>query len=211
MYNINCFTILMFVLVNSKLCHNQILQFGTCAEVETMKFFNLEKFLGVWYEIERIPIWYEEHAQCAYKRFQACGRRIEIEYGFVREGIQFILHVNSSYAPGDEAVFTLEKNNIDPLGIPLSVIATDYTNYAVVYGCRNNEELDIKYFSAWILSRYKILAPEILETAYRDINSIPYISTAYLEQVQQNEETCKCHWTAHVQAEDNKEVQRDEL
>lgn len=31
---------------------------------------------------------------------------------FVRDGIQFVLHVNSSYTPGDEAVFAIQQNNI---------------------------------------------------------------------------------------------------
>lgn len=33
----------------------------------------------------------------------------------------------------------------DPVGIPLSVISTDYTNYAIVYGCQHNQLLKIKY------------------------------------------------------------------
>lgn len=78
----------------------------------------------MWYEIERFPAWYEEFTQCAYKRFQACGRKIEIEYSFVRDGVQFILHVNSTYAPGDDAVFTFEKNNIGMLKKGQLVILT---------------------------------------------------------------------------------------
>ncbi|KPJ17085.1 Lopap [Papilio machaon] len=206
-----CFTFLVFVFIHVKLSTNQVLLFGTCVEVETVKFFDIERFLGLWYEIERFPAWYEGFGHCAYKRFQACGRRIEIEHSFVRNDIHYILHVNSTYAPGNDAIFKFKKNNIDPLSIPLSILATDYTNYAVVYGCKNNETLDIKYISAWILSREKNLSPEILETAYREINSIPYASTVYLEQVLQNEEKCVHHWTAHVHAEDVIDEEDDEL
>lgn len=70
------------------------------------------QFLGVWYEIARFPTWYEHFGACAYKTIQYCGRRIEIEHVFVRDGIQFVLHVNSTYYPGDEAVFTIQENNI---------------------------------------------------------------------------------------------------
>ncbi|CAH2044961.1 unnamed protein product, partial [Iphiclides podalirius] len=204
-------TFLILTAIQLKLSSNQVLQFGPCGKVQPVKFFDLEKFLGLWYEVERFPAWYEESAKCASKRFQACGRRIEIEYAFVRDAIQYILHVNSTYIPGDDAVFTFEKNNIDPVGIPLSVIATDYTNYAILYGCRMNEQLDIKYISAWILSRSKILPSHILETAYREINSLSYVSTAYLEPVDQNDSNCAHHWTAHVHAEDAKEEEKDEL
>lgn len=47
--------------------------------------------------------------------------------------------------------------------------------------------------------------------AYRKINSLPYASTAYLERVHQNGDNCAYHWTAHVQAEDAKEEEKDEL
>lgn len=33
----------------------------------------------------------------------------------------------------------------DPFGIPLSIITTDYTNYAIMYGCKVNPELNLKY------------------------------------------------------------------
>ncbi|OWR41648.1 biliverdin binding protein-I, partial [Danaus plexippus plexippus] len=101
-----------------------------------MKYFELERFLGKWYEIERIPSWYDDDAMCSYKIIQRCGRRIEFQHGFVKDSIEYVLHVNSTYTPGAEAVFDIQKNNIDPFGIPLSIITTDYTNYAIMYGCK---------------------------------------------------------------------------
>lgn len=62
--------------------------------------------------IERFPAWYEEFGSCAFKTIDFCGTRIEIAHGFVRNEIQYILHVNSSYTPGDEAVFEIKENNI---------------------------------------------------------------------------------------------------
>ncbi|XP_013170971.1 PREDICTED: lopap-like isoform X1 [Papilio xuthus] len=210
MYARKCLTFLLFV-VHIKLSRNQVLLFGPCIEVETVKFFDIEKFLGLWYEIERFPTSYEEFGQCAYKRFQACGRRIEIEHGFIKNDILYIVHVNSTYAPGNDAIFKFKKNNIDSLGIPMSILATDYTNYAVVYGCKNNDTIDIKYISAWILSREKELSPEILETAHRELNKIPYASTVYLKPVLQNIEKCTHQWTAHFNAKDVIDEENNEL
>ncbi|KOB68096.1 Biliverdin binding protein-I, partial [Operophtera brumata] len=159
-------------------------------------------FLGQWYEVARFPTWYENYGACAYKRIQYCGRRIEIEHVFVRDGIQYVLHVNSSYTPGDEAVFAIQENNIDPVGIPLNVISTDYTNYALVYGCRNNTEIDLKYINAWVLSRKPTLAEDILLKVYSELNAVPNANVAFLETVEQREEKCRFYWTAHVQAVD---------
>ncbi|XP_072929713.1 lopap-like [Epargyreus clarus] len=190
--------IVIILVVSVKICSTQVLLFGKCVEVETMKYFNIDNFLGKWYEIQRYPAWYEKHGHCPYKRIQACGRRIEVEHGYVKDGIQFILHVNSTYAPGDEAVLNFEENNIDPVGIPMTVISTDYTNYALVYGCKYKENVDLKYFAAWILSREPTLSDELLQKTRDELNSIPYASVAYLETV--GHEKCDFHWTAHVHA-----------
>lgn len=37
---------------------------------------------------------------------------MEIEHIYVRTGIRFILQRNSSYAPGDEAIFMTDSSNI---------------------------------------------------------------------------------------------------
>ncbi|KAH9643020.1 hypothetical protein HF086_013581 [Spodoptera exigua] len=129
-------------------CNGQVLQFGTCPDVKTMQYFDVEEFLGQWYEIERFPIWYEQY---------------------------------------------------DPIGIPFSVISTDYKNYAVVYGCKNNESLGLKYISAWILSRQSTLPEEYLSLAYRDVNSVPSVSQIYMEKVNHSATRCSSYWTAHIQ------------
>ncbi|XP_026333310.1 apolipoprotein D-like [Hyposmocoma kahamanoa] len=160
------------------------------------------RFLGKWYEIERFPAWYEEYGSCAFKTIDWCGNWIEIEHGFIRNEIQYILHVNSTYTHGDEAVFEIKKNNIDPFGIPLSVTFTDYDNYAIVYGCKSVVLQGMKYISAWILSRNTTLPSEMLDKAKTELNSLPYASIAYLKTVSQDTQECNFYWTAHVHAED---------
>ncbi|KAJ0173503.1 hypothetical protein K1T71_010652 [Dendrolimus kikuchii] len=208
----NIFSIVFVLVLIITICGAQVIQFGTCADVETMKYFDVERFQGTWYEIQRFPTWYEDYGQCAYKTFDYCGREMEIGHGFIRDGVEFVLHLNSTYSPGDEAIFHIAKNNIDPLGIPLSVIKTDYTNYAILYGCRSNEELDIKYILAWILSRERTLESDLLSEAQLILNSLPSADAAYLQTVEQSEEKCSFHWTAHVQATYNEDaVDEDNL
>ncbi|CAH2266873.1 jg8934 [Pararge aegeria aegeria] len=165
-----------------------------------MEYFEIERFLGKWYTVQRVPSWYEEYGQCAYKLIQQCGRSIEFQHRSIRNGVEYVLHINSTYAPGDEAVFDIQRNNIDPFGIPLSIIKTDYTNYAIVYGCKNNQLLQMKYVLAWVLARNTTLPPEILDNAYKELNLLPAISLAYMETVEHSQELCSYHWTAHVQA-----------
>ncbi|XP_075983183.1 lopap-like [Anticarsia gemmatalis] len=208
---VRLFLVFLLVVYYGELCEGQVLQFGTCVEVESMQYFDIERFLGEWYEIERFPVWYEQYGNCAYKRLQYCGRRVEIDHVYVKEGIQFSLRVNSSYAPGDEAVFVIPETNIDPIGIPLQVISSDYTNYAVLYGCKSNEELGIKYLVAWILSRTSSLLEDILQKARRELDSIPFANVIYLEKVDHTDRQCAHHWTAHVQAENITEAVRNQM
>ncbi|XP_004923379.1 apolipoprotein D [Bombyx mori] len=189
---------LVVVLVNTS--GGQVLQFGQCPEVETMEYFDLVRFLGRWFEIERFPAWFEDKGHCAYKRFQYCNRKVEIEQVFIRDGIRFIIHRNSSYNPGDEAIFDIQPSNIDPVGIPLSVISTDYNNYAILFGCKFNVQMDMKYILAWILSREQSLPPEVLNETRRKLNSIPFANAAYLMPVNHTEYNCNYHWTAHIQS-----------
>ncbi|CAH2094774.1 unnamed protein product [Euphydryas editha] len=202
----NVFVVLTLVLIIQTCCC-QVLMFGSCVDVTTMKYFEIERFLGKWYEIERFPISYESSGNCAYKMIQQCGRRIEFQHVYVNNGIKFTLHVNSSYVSGDEAVFPIKENNIDPIGIPLSIISTDYSNYAVVYGCKVNEILDLKYVVAWILSRNTTLEADVLDKARLELNSLPFGSIAYLESV--DHEDCSYHWSADIYAVNSNDTNID--
>ncbi|CAH0728584.1 unnamed protein product, partial [Brenthis ino] len=193
--------VLTFILNLQTLSDGQVILFGNCTDVETMKYFEIERFLGKWHQIERFPSWYEESGDCSYKLIEQCGRRIEFQHTYVKNRIQYVLHINSSYAPGDEAVFYIPENNIDPLGIPLSIITTDYTNYAIVYGCTFNETSNLKHVVAWILSRNTTLQPDLLNKAYQELNVLPSGGIAYLEKVNQDDKSCYHNWSAHVYAE----------
>ncbi|XP_045776299.1 apolipoprotein D-like [Maniola jurtina] len=203
------YVVLVVILSFLVLCSGQVIFFGDCEDVKTMEYFEIERFLGKWYTIQHFPSWYEQYGHCAYKLVQQCGRTIELQHRSIQKGIEYVLHINTTYAPGDEAVFDIPKNNIDPVGIPLSILRTDYTNYAVVYGCKHNQLVNIKYVLAWILSRNTTLPPEILDNAYKELKLIPGLSLAYMETVNHSEELCSYHWTAHVQAIYNNDTQTD--
>ncbi|XP_059047411.1 insecticyanin-A-like [Achroia grisella] len=194
-------TIYLFITIvlNSMLSFSQVINFGKCPQVETMQYFDLERFQGLWYEIERFPPWGEIRGECAHKRIQACGRKVEIENDFVKYGIQFTFRVNSTYAPGDEAVFVIEKSYVDPSSIPISVITTDYENYAVIYGCEYNEEWNLMFILGWVLSKTPTLSPELTEEARNQLISIPFANAAYLEKVHHGQKDCAHLWVAHIE------------
>ncbi|KAL4702762.1 hypothetical protein ACJJTC_002302 [Scirpophaga incertulas] len=196
---IRAFCVIILLINNAE---SQILQFGACPIVETVKYFDIERFLGQWHVLERYPVWYEDSGQCSSKRIETCGRRVEIEYTFVQEGVQYVLKMNSTYKPGDEAIFYIQDNRIDPISVPVNVIATNYIDYALIYGCKVSPNYNIKYTVAWILSRNKFLPEQTLQFLRLELNAIPYTSPAYLKLVSHDEESCTYHWTANIQAPD---------
>ncbi|KAG7297775.1 hypothetical protein JYU34_018517 [Plutella xylostella] len=193
--------IVLTCLLSVRYSLTQVIQFGSCPQVDTVRYFQLEKFLGRWYEIERYPAWYEKAGRCAYKELKQCGRRISIQHVFVRDDIEYVLHTNSTYDRGAEAVFVVAGNNVDPIGIPFLVVATDYANFAVVYGCVDNIDENLKYLSTWILSRERTLDAARMKEAYDVIRSIPGSSPVYLQTVEHDDRKCAHIWTAHVHAQ----------
>lgn len=55
-----------FVISSARRC-------GRCADVPVDKDFNLERFQGTWYEIERFPNRFEAHLQCVKSEYEFTG------------------------------------------------------------------------------------------------------------------------------------------
>lgn len=127
-----------------------------------------------------------------------CGRRIDIEHKYVKNEIEYIIQLNSTYAPGDDAVFEVRPTNVDPIGMPLSVLATDYNNYAILFGCKSNDQFRIRYITAWILSRHPYLDPDTLDQALKFLNTIPMANNAHFLDVRHDNKTCTYNWTAQI-------------
>ncbi|GBP17938.1 hypothetical protein EVAR_7931_1 [Eumeta japonica] len=63
-----------------------------------------------WYEIERYPTWYERRGHCAAKVLTQYEDGVELEHSFVRDGIEYVLHVNATV--GEGATIAVNGSNI---------------------------------------------------------------------------------------------------
>ncbi|XP_055978016.1 apolipoprotein D [Sorex fumeus] len=157
----------------------QDFRFGPCRALPVQKNFNVTKYLGSWYEIEKIPTSFEQ------------GSCIQANYSLKRNGN--IKVINQEMRP-DGTLNHLEgeaiqSNLTEPakLGVkffwlmpwaPYWVLATDYENYALVYSCTTILWLFHADY-VWILGRSPYLSPktiaylkDILTTNHIDIQKM---------------------------------------
>uniref|UniRef100_A0A1A8FB37 Apolipoprotein D n=1 Tax=Nothobranchius korthausae TaxID=1143690 RepID=A0A1A8FB37_9TELE len=142
----------------------QTTRWGPCPTPQVQPNFNVQQYLGRWYEIEKLPASFER------------GKCMEANYSLRKDGT--IRVVNSQIYK--DKVRVAEGTAVIPdvreaakLGVSFSyftpyspywVLTTDYSSLAVVYSCTDVLHLfHIEY--AWILSRSRFLPPETVRYA----------------------------------------------
>lgn len=146
----------------------QAFHLGRCPTPPVQENFDVHKYLGRWYEIEKIPVSFEK------------GNCIQANYSLMENGNIKVL--NQEMRP-DGTVNQIEgqatqSNLTEPakLGVkffqlmptaPYWVLATDYENYALVYSCTTIIWL-FHMDHVWILGRNRYLPPETV-TYLKDI------------------------------------------
>ncbi|XP_004578301.2 apolipoprotein D [Ochotona princeps] len=142
------------------LAEGQAFHMGKCPSPPVQENFDVHKYLGKWYEIEKIPASFEK------------GSCIQANYSLMESGN---IKVLNQELRTDGTVNQIEgqatqSNLSEPakLGVkffklmptaPYWVLATDYENYALVYSCTTIIWLfHIDY--VWILGRNRSLPPD---------------------------------------------------
>ncbi|XP_056869318.1 apolipoprotein Db [Takifugu flavidus] len=149
----------LYLLLVLPLVSAQTYHWGPCPTPKIQPGFNLEKYLGRWYEIAKLPTSF------------ARGKCIEANYSLRKDGTIRVLNSQFykdkiRYAEGTAVVPDARESA--KLGVSFSyftpyspywVLTTDYTNVAVVYSCTDIIRLFHVEF-AWILGRSRFLPAE---------------------------------------------------
>jgi apolipoprotein D and lipocalin family protein len=127
-----------------------VFSWGSCPQTTLQKDFDLKNYMGTWYEIVRTIDFPYEHGTCSQAEYRI------LDNGYVRVNNSEIVDNKLSYVIGkaycEDGIGQCYVKFFDlaPWG-DYEVIATDYENYSIVFGCTSIGIAHWKY--GWVLSR----------------------------------------------------------
>jgi len=146
----------------SAVCKSQTIGFGDCPTVPTQAHLDINKYLGLWYEIERFPAIFEgDNCGTANYSLKDNGN-IKVDNRYITDGVvhNAIGEASVRDFSVDEATLDVVFANAGPAG-DYEVIETDYTSYSLIWSCKANFHLINTQF-AWILTRDPIPDPALI-------------------------------------------------
>ncbi|KAM6953786.1 apolipoprotein D-like [Aplochiton taeniatus] len=166
------FTPVLWVLMAASTASSQSFHLGRCPSPSVQNDFNITKYLGTWYEIQKLPAVFERGIcnQATYSPLSdgtVLVRNAELLSNGQLNSIEAVAKVREASQPAilDVTFFT---------GVPDSpywVLSTDYQTYAVVYSC--SDYLGVFHVDfAWILARTRTLADDIVGRLHDDLKAV---------------------------------------
>ncbi|CAN9506463.1 unnamed protein product [Ophioblennius macclurei] len=154
-----CLLLLLLPLISAQTFH-----WGPCPVPKVQPSFNLNQYLGRWYEIEKLPASFER------------GKCIEANYSLRKDGTIRVLNsqfYKDKFRTAEGTAVVIDPREAAQLGVSFSyftpyspywVLTTDYTSVSVVYSCTDFLRIfHIDY--AWILGRSRFLPAETVQFA----------------------------------------------
>ncbi|XP_071522366.1 apolipoprotein D-like [Panulirus ornatus] len=161
--------------------HAQVISIGKCPEFIPKVDFQVERYLGKWYEIGRYPTVDEYGQSCNFAEYSDKGDgTVKVHNGGLNaDGVftEIFGYVEQTDVPG---ALLLHLDGVPFVG-NYNVLETDYTTYASVFSCV--DILGVTHAEeAWILGRGRSLSQQEMDTALAafakwGINTKPFLST----------------------------------
>ncbi|XP_066603884.1 apolipoprotein D-like [Prorops nasuta] len=168
----------------------QIPSLGFCPEYVPMANFDMNRFLGVWYEAERYFQLSEVVSRCVmanYTKGQDGKLRVSNEVTNRFTGIKRILEgeIKPAASKSEEG-----KLHVKYTTIPLtpetkySVLETDYDTYAVMWSCSGIGPVHTQ--NAWVMTRERLPPGEVLQKAYGVLDKYKISKTFFVKTDQED-------------------------
>ncbi|XP_035781272.1 uncharacterized protein LOC118460775 [Anopheles albimanus] len=130
-----------------------------CRTVEVVQDFQVDKYLGLWYDLEHYEASFEQNTDCVtaeYSRYEDGSIRVFNSAVRLTDGLLYAVDGRAVLSYPEVEVLEA-KLNVSFYGAPNDesnywVLDTDYENYAIVWSCEPiGEDRSLEYY--WLLSR----------------------------------------------------------
>ena len=174
--------IFVFIICILSLLNCRIIKSNCPSIMFELKSFDINRYLGKWYEIARMKSFKMESGNCSKAEYSLIdNNNIKVKNTEIRNGITYTAYGVASTTV-KESVFSIKFENNKGLG-DYRVIDTDYENYSLIYSCGYFGE---KMEFVWILSRKPNLDENTLNKLISEINNKFNISKNELHFTDQN-------------------------
>ena len=163
--------------------------FESCQDPPVQQGFDVTKYLGVWYEITKLPFVEEEGGCCITANYTLkSDGHVKVDNRLHHGGINGSLQqaVGDAHAPDPSVPAKLAVTFGAPIEAPYWVLSTDYSSYALVFSCTNLVVYRFEY--AWILSRTPIMDPALKQRLLARFRTFGVDTSAFVDTMQ---EGCK--------------------
>ncbi|KAJ8723731.1 hypothetical protein PYW07_007711 [Mythimna separata] len=147
----------LFGLINGSVAQG-VVQEGYCDySISVVEEFNVNAYLGVWYDIESLPSSFQDGAcNTATYSLNSATSQLNVQNTQIKNGIMgYSIGTASAQAgAGTSAKFDVTFGSGAPPA-PYWVLDTDYETFALVYSCRNITGENRKTVNSWKLGRKK--------------------------------------------------------
>ena len=160
---------------------------GKCPSPPVQQNFDMKKFEGVWYEIQRTVSFLQIASQCTYSNFSDSGYK-DGSYELINEGRSPVIKLRKSFRlivtiPDKKEPAKMELRLSDlSLDRNFWIMSTDYDNYAIAWSC-SNIWLAFKYArteNLWVYSRHRELSEEVQKKVDDILNNMKHIRVKHL-------------------------------
>ncbi|KAH8413146.1 hypothetical protein KR009_008284, partial [Drosophila setifemur] len=148
---------------------------GRCPEVKVMDTFDVEAYLGVWYENTKYPFVFEIGKKCIYAVYGIIDNStVSVVNAAINQFTGQASNISGTakvIAPGQLAVAFFPGQQTTKANY--QVLGTDYESYAVVYSCTGASPF-AHFKIVWILTRERVPSAATIEAAKKvlDDNSL---------------------------------------
>ncbi|XP_017770322.1 PREDICTED: uncharacterized protein LOC108558043 [Nicrophorus vespilloides] len=166
----------------------QIPSLGYCPDYVPMTDFNMNRFLGKWYETERYFTFSEVASRCIVTDYaKGPSGRIYVSNEVTNRltGVKRVISGNLQLAGKQDEGKLNVKYTTSPISqeTTLSVLDTDYDNFAVVWSCTGIGPIHAQ--NAWLMTRDRLPTGEVLQKAYGILDKFKISRTFFIKTDQE--------------------------